>query len=120
MHKFFILLILFIIFYFPCLAQKQVIKTGYATFYSHTEQGRLMANGHSFDNEKLTAASLEYPLGTRLKITRVKTRKFIIVVVTDQGPFNKNKHIIIDLSRKAAEELDFISQGICLVKIEVL
>lgn len=69
---------------------------------------RLMANGQRFDETKYTAASKNYPLGTRLILWYGD--KSVIVEVTDRPGRD-----VIDLSKAAFEELAPLTQG----KIEV-
>ena len=120
MRKFLIILLLFISSFSTCFGQKNLPKIGYATFYSDKKNGHKTASGKLFNNQELTAASLMYPFGTQLKLTRIHGGQSVIVIITDRGPFSKNKKVIIDISQVAARKLNFISQGICLVKIEVL
>ena len=40
-----------------------------ASWYGEEHRGKLMANGHRFDPDKMTAASWFYPLGTQVKVT---------------------------------------------------
>lgn len=107
---------------FTCLSENKVTKPviGLATYYSNSQQNHLMSNGNRFDNKKLTVASLIYPFGTRLRLTRIKGGQSVIVTVTDRGPFSRNKKRIIDVSQETARKLNFINKGICLLKIEVL
>ena len=51
-------------------------------------------------------------------ITNPANGKSVQVKVTDRGPHHKS--LVIDLSRKAAEQLDIIRQGTAKVVIEVL
>jgi rare lipoprotein A len=41
----------------------------------------------------------------------------VVVEIIDRGPVSKNR--IMDLSKKAAQELDFIEEGIATVDIEI-
>ena len=55
------------------------------------------------------------PFGTILSVKNLKNGKIVTVRVNDRGPFVKDR--IIDLSKSAAKELDFINQGITKVEI---
>lgn len=87
------------------------------TWYGDAERGKRMANGHPFNPEALTAASWNYPLGSRLKI--VYRRKSVLVEVTDRGgvrafmQFGKT----VDLSRAAFAQLAKPAVGTLRVKI---
>ena len=74
-------------------------ENAHASYYADRFTGRKTASGAIFDNNKLTCAHKTLPFGTRLKVTSIKTGKFVIVTVTDRGPFVKGRHI--DLSKRA-------------------
>src|SRR5215475_13618918 len=65
------------------------------SYYSAKYNGHRTASGQRFDNEKLTAASKSYPLGTRLRITNVENGRTAIVVVNDRGPFVAGRDISV-------------------------
>lgn len=48
-----------------------------------------MANGQPLDDEALTIAFNQAPLGTRLKLTNLDNGKSVIVTVTDTGGFER-------------------------------
>lgn len=91
---------------------------GIAAYYSNVFQGRTTASGDRYDKNALTAAHNTYPFGTRLKVTNLENNKSVIVLINDRGPTTKGR--IIDLSRRAAEELGFIRAGLTRVKLEVI
>lgn len=91
---------------------------GIASYYGHEHQGRRMANGHRFDEHKLTAASHSLPLGSRVRVTNLKNQKSVVVTITDRMP--KRNRRIIDLSAAAAHELGLIARGIGRVSVERL
>jgi rare lipoprotein A (peptidoglycan hydrolase) len=89
--------------------------SGGASFYSH--QGRL-ATGDRYFPEGLTAAHRTLPFGTRVRVTDVKTRKSVDVVINDRGPYKPGR--VIDLSLGAARALEMTSRGVIQVKAEVI
>jgi rare lipoprotein A len=91
---------------------------GVSSWYGRREAGKEMANGHRFDPSKLTAASRTLPFGTRLRVTFLRTRRTVIVTVTDRGPFVPPR--ILDLSEAAAKAIGLRPYGVGLVKIERL
>lgn len=97
----------------PLCAQKQA--KGKASYYSDKLHGRKMSNGEKYHRDSMTCAHLHYPLGTLLKVRNPLNDKEVFVRVTDRGPYSKR--YIIDLSRAAARELDFIRNGFCQVEI---
>ena len=102
----------------PSSAKDIIIKYGLASFYAQKFNGRQTANGKYYNSLKLTAACNVLPLGTWVKVTNVRNDESVIVQINDRlHPKNKR---LIDLSKTAAEKLDFISRGIAKVKVEVL
>lgn len=95
-----------------------VIKYGMASFYAEKFIGRRTANGKTYSHGKLTAACNVLPLGTWVKVTNVRNDKSVIVQINDRLHF-RNKRLI-DLSKSAAQQLDFIARGVTKVKVEVL
>lgn len=98
--------------------EKQLIADGEASFYADKFNGRKTASGDIFKNNKLTAAHKTLPFGTRVKVTNVKNNLCVIVKINDRLP--KSSTRIIDLSQRAARQLDLIRDGIVPVKLEVV
>jgi rare lipoprotein A len=97
-------------------------QTGLALFLADEFQGRKTASGEPFDRRELAAAHPSYPLGTVVRVTNMSNGRAIEVLVVDRGPSpaNQEKGAVIDLSRSAAEHLDFITEGKTSVRLEVL
>jgi rare lipoprotein A len=91
---------------------------GKAAYYHDKFQGRKTANGELYDKEALTAAHKTLPFGTIIKVTRIDNGMAVEVRVNDRGPYKKG--FIVDLSRKAAQQIDLIKAGITEVKLEVI
>ncbi len=68
-------------------------------------------------NQK-TAAHRTMPFGTWVKVDNLSNGKSVDVRITDRGPFVDGR--IIDLSRKAAEEISMIGPGVVKVKLTVV
>lgn len=94
------------------------VQTGIASYYHDSLHGNRTASGQIYDKRKMSAAHKSLPLGSRVRVTDTRTGKSIVVRVNDRGPFIKGR--IIDLSRRAAQELGIIRRGITPVKVEVL
>jgi len=88
---------------------------GNASYYSNKMQGKRTASGERYHKDSLTCAHLTYPFGTMLKVRNLKNDKEVIVKVTDRGPHNR--HLMIDLSYSAAQQLDMIRAGVVPVEI---
>ncbi|MFT6748317.1 MAG: rare lipoprotein A [Flavobacterium sp.] len=74
-------------------------KGAHVSYYHDKFHGRRTASGKKYDKNKYTAAHKTLPFGTMVKVTNEKNGKFIIVEITDRGPFVKGREI--DLSRRA-------------------
>jgi rare lipoprotein A len=94
------------------------VQQGVASLYSDSFHGRRTASGERYDRTALTAAHKTLPLGTEVRVTRVKTGDSVVVRINDRGPFIKGR--IIDLSRRAARELGMVNKGVDKVRVEVI
>lgn len=107
----------------PVLAAKALeSRIGKASFYAEDFHGLRTASGEIFDMTKLVAAHPSYPFGTVLRVTNLENEKAVRLRVTDRGPTEKyqNHGRIIDVSRGAAEKLNFVEDGVASVRVEVL
>lgn len=86
--------------------------------YSRRFAGRKTASGERYSPDALTAAHNTLPLGTRVKVTGVQSRRSVVVVITDRGPNTAGR--IIDLSSAAAREIGMVRSGLREVSLEVL
>ncbi len=91
-------------------------EKGIASYYHNKYEGRPTASGEKFRQKLLTAAHRTLPFGTMVTVTNLKNNKKIRVRINDRGPFVKGR--IIDVTRKGAEMLDFVRDGLTEVKIE--
>ncbi|MGI8552621.1 MAG: septal ring lytic transglycosylase RlpA family protein [Dehalococcoidia bacterium] len=108
-------------------------KVGIATYYGADFAGLPMADGRLFDPDDATiAASNRWPLGTRLRLTRIAggpgdaflsesdftyyLGRTVVVTVEDRGAF----HHALDLSRAAFARLGPPGEGVIAVQIEIL
>ena len=95
---------------------KNYAKRGVASWYGDAFHGRLTANGEVYDMTHLTAAHPTMPLPSYARVTNTVNGSSVIVRVNDRGPYSNNR--IIDLSRRAAEMLDYTHSGTADVKVE--
>lgn len=91
---------------------------GVASFYADDFHGKQAANGERFDMNALTAAHRTFPFGTLIRVTNLSNARVVVVRVNDRGPFKEGR--LIDLSLKAARDLDMISAGTAKVRLEVV
>lgn len=111
------LLLLLCLIGFFTLVQAQV-QSGKASFYADKFEGHPTASGEKYKHNKLTAAHKTLPFGTKVKVTNVANNQSVEVIINDRGPYVDGR--IIDLSRRAAEQLGFVNQGLADVTLEVI
>jgi rare lipoprotein A len=94
-----------------------VVQHGKASIYADKFHGRRTASGEIMDQNELTAASKNLPLGAHVLVTNLQSGKSVRVRINDRGPYTKGH--IIDLSKRAAAELDFDRRvGVVRVRVE--
>jgi len=93
-------------------------EIGSASWYGPGFHGKKTANGETYDQYAMTAAHTTLPLPVIVRVTNLKNGRSVNLRVNDRGPFAHNR--IIDVSRKAAEELGFIDDGVAKVRVQVL
>ena len=91
---------------------------GKASWYHDSLQGNPTASGEPYDRNALTAAHRSLPFGTRVRVESLSNGRTVEVMINDRGPFVDGR--IIDLSRRAAERLDMVQQGVIEVSVEVI
>jgi rare lipoprotein A len=103
----------------PYLASAQSLgdrQIGMAAWYNWV--GSRTSNGEILDTVTATAAHRTLALGTFVKVTSLDTGRSVIVRINDRGPHVHR--FIIDLSPRAADELDMRRAGVASVVIEPL
>lgn len=93
-------------------------ETGMASFYAKGFEGRKCSSGQRFHNDSLTAAHKTLKFGTKVKVTNLKNDSVVFVTVNDRLPKRSKRKI--DLTLRAAKQLNFIKNGLTKVRIEVL
>jgi rare lipoprotein A len=91
---------------------------GIASFYAKKFNGRKTSSGEKFSSENLTAAHKKFKFGTYVLVRNLKNDSTVIVKINDRLP-QKSKRSI-DLTFKAAQQLNFIKSGLTKVEITVL
>ncbi len=121
-----ILFFLHLIFKIPIFVYSQDYKQkndtnvyyGKASYYAEDFSGKQTANGEIFSHKIVSAAHQTWPFNTIVIVTNLKNNKSLIVRINDRGPFIDGRHI--DLSKKAAEKLHFIREGVVDVRMEII
>ena len=104
--------------YYPAV-DYQYDEVGIASWFGPGFHGKTTANGEVFDQNKISAAHRTLPMPSVVKVTNLENGLVLEKVrINDRGPFARNR--IIDLSKKAAEELGFIKNGVAKVRVEIL
>lgn len=109
---FLIILVLFLVA--SCAKKERVLipvnkEKGMASWYGPGFHGRKTANGERFNQRAMTAAHKKLPFNTWVKVVNRDNDKSVIVRINDRGPFRPGR--IIDVSKKAARELDMLGSG---------
>jgi len=111
----------------PAQSKKQVkekqkgskpYQIGRASWYGKQFHGRQTASGEPYDMFRFTAAHLQLPLGTWVRVTNLRNDKAVIVKVNDRGPVTPGR--IIDLSYGAAKVIGLDRMGLARVRLEVI
>ena len=92
---------------------------GLASYYAEPYDGRRTASGEIFNSyQELTAAHRTLPFNTVVKVTNEANGRDVSVRINDRGPFVKGR--VIDLSYKAAKEIDLVRAGVAPVKLTIV
>lgn len=103
---------------FQPVAGANQVETGTASWYGPNFDGRPTASGEVFDQEALTGAHPTLPLPSLVEVTNLANGRKLVIRINDRGPFIDNR--IIDVSRKAAEILDFETAGTAEVSVRYI
>ncbi len=95
-----------------------VDQKGVASYYAQKFEGRKCTSGEIFRHDKLTAAHKTLKFGTRVKVTNLLNDSVVIVKINDRLPTRSK--CCIDLTMRAAKQLNFVIKGLAKVKIEIL
>ncbi len=93
-------------------------EEGVASWYGPDFHNGTTANGETYDMYALTAAHRTLPLPSIVKVTNLENGRSLMLRVNDRGPFVNNR--IIDVSKKAAQILDFHTQGTTRVRVDLM
>jgi rare lipoprotein A len=91
---------------------------GKASWIGERFQGKKTASGELFDINDLTASHATLPFGTKVKVTSQKTKKSVVVRVNNRSEVDNGR--IIDLSKRAAEQIGLVEEGVGVVNLEVV
>ncbi len=92
-------------------------EEGIASWYGRPFHGRRTASGEVYDMEAMTAAHPSLPFGTVVQVHNLENGLWTTVRINDRGPFVDGR--IVDLSRRAAREIDMVGSGIARVRLVI-
>ena len=95
----------------------QYETSGYVSWFGERFIGRKFANGETFTETHLAAASTTLPFGTLVKVT-VPSGRSVVVRVTDR--FRGHRNRVLDLSEAAAGILDIKGGRVPNARIEII
>ena len=104
--------------YHPTLAKVNDELNGIASWYGPNFHAKKTSNGEVYDMYAMTAAHKTLPMNTMVKVDNLENGKSIIVRINDRGPFVTGR--IIDLSNKAAHQVDMVKKGTAKVRVTVV
>ncbi|MEM7197520.1 MAG: septal ring lytic transglycosylase RlpA family protein [Pseudomonadota bacterium] len=96
----------------------QYSEVGIASWYGPQFHKKRTANGGIFDMHKVSAAHKTLPLPSVVLVTNLENGRSMKILVNDRGPYESGR--IIDLSKRAAQLLGFVQQGLAKVRVELL
>jgi rare lipoprotein A len=94
------------------------VDAGEASYYGDEFDGRRTASGETFRQSEMTAAHRTYPFGTIVRVINLKNGLETAVRINDRGPQKPTR--VIDLTRRAAEEIGMVQTGVAQVRLEVV
>jgi len=107
----------------PVIAQPAVdqplptfVQDGTASWYGASHNGRKTASGEIFDMNAPTAAHRSLRFNTIARVTNLANGRTTWVRINDRGPYAGDR--VIDLSAKAARDLDMQRAGLAPVRVE--
>ena len=104
--------------YYPFVANVGDKFDGIASWYGPDFHAKKTSNGEIYNMYAMTAAHKTLPMNTVVKVDNLDNGRSTIVRINDRGPFVTGR--IIDLSNKAAHEIDMVRKGTARVKVTVL
>src|SRR6184192_2090272 len=93
-------------------------QVGTASWYGSYFHGRATASGEPYNMYDLTAAHRRLPLGSLVRVTNLRNGRAVVVRINDRGPYVAPR--IIDVSYSVARILEFKSQGLQRVRLDVV
>ena len=96
----------------------RILQSGVASWYGPNFHGKPTANGETFNMNDFTAAHRTLPFNTVVQVRNLDNGESVNVRINDRGPYVDDR--VIDLSRRAAREIDMENTGTANVRIILL
>ena len=93
-------------------------QIGTASWYGSDFQDKPTASGEPYNMYDLTAAHPSLPLGSYVRVTNLRNGRAVVVRINDRGPVVPGR--IIDVSYNTARVLQFKSQGLQRVRLDLV
>ena len=92
------------------------LESGHASYYANKFHGRQTSSGEIFSQNKYTAAHQTLAFGSIVRVQNLDNDSIVYVKINDRLPRTSKR--LIDLSIKAAKDLNFIRKGTAQVLVE--
>ena len=99
-------------------ASTRKVEVGLASWFRPSPRKRHTADGKRYDEDALIAAHRTLPFNTIVRVTNIENGRSVELRIADRGPHVAER--IIDVSSRAASELDMKREGIVPVQVEVI
>jgi rare lipoprotein A len=106
----------------PSSPARGQVRRGLASWYGYGDgfHGRRTASGERFDMNKLTAAHVDLPFGTRIRVRNLRNDRRVDLVINDRFPREAlEKGRVLDVSYGAAKRLDMVEDGVVPVEFMI-
>jgi rare lipoprotein A len=94
------------------------VQKGLGSYYASKFNGRATTSGSIYRPGGMTCAHNTLPFGTLIRVVNTRNGRSVEVTVTDRGPHTKG--YIVDVSHRAAVQLDIIEAGVVPVEVTVV
>lgn len=91
-------------------------EVGRAAWYGGHHLGRRTASGERLDDIHVTAAHRSLPIHSLVRVTNLRNGRSVIATINDRGPVSRS--LLIDVSPRAAQELQMVHSGVATVTVE--
>ncbi len=99
-------------------SQFQKFEYGIISWFGDDYEGKKTASGEIYDGQKMTAAHRIFPFGSVIVVENLENGRKVTLTVNDRGPYTGNN--ILEVSKKAADDLGFLKKGTVYARITLL